>query len=115
MFRGSTSGELRKEPPILSNSSIHGRCRRSSLAPIHTRHRKLSVLRRAEPLVAPTKPTFRKERLVSPRELRRFLGEPRGSRWAALLKLAGVELKWRSKGKGWRERCGLTRAQCLSV
>lgn len=78
------------------------------------------VLRPAKALfTAAPKPPAKKERLVSPRELRRFLGDPKGSQWKALLERSGVQLQWssvRAQGKsGWKKRCGLTRVQCLAV
>jgi hypothetical protein len=64
----------------------------------------------------PARLFFEKSRsqFISPRELRRFLGDPKASQWKALLERAGVVLKWR-QGTKRRRRRGLTRAQVFQV
>lgn len=74
------------------------------------------MLRRAIPLVAPVSPRGPEARLISPRELRTFLGEPKQRQWLAILAKAGIKLSWRTT-PGVRGRCrrGLTKAQVLKV
>lgn len=76
------------------------------------------MLRRALPLAAPPTLALPKERLISPRELRVFMGWPKQRQWKALLKRAGVTLRWAEHKPGQgreRWRCGLNRAQVLRV
>lgn len=51
--------------------------------------------------------------MVRPEVLREFLGSPKGNRWAALLKAAGVTVS--RKREPGRPNRGLTRAQCVAV
>lgn len=74
------------------------------------------MLRRAIALVAPVSPRGPADRLISPRELRTFLGEPKQRQWKALLERAGIRLSWkRIPGRRGKHRRGLTRAQVLKV
>lgn len=62
----------------------------------------------------------RKEGLISPLELRDFLGRPRQKDWKALLKQANVHLRWSKSlppggGPNLPRRCGLNRNQVLRV
>lgn len=67
------------------------------------------------PLFALSIPPCPKDRGISPRELRTFLGEPKQRQWKALLERAGIKLRWGKRDGKVRYRAQLTRAQVLRV